>query len=377
MSRTVFILGAGASRESGGPLISDFLDIAYELRRKGLTGPDAQSFDLVFDAIAELQSIHSKSTLDLDNIEAVFAAFEMLNLFGKQLASFTEEQIQNLGPSIRRVIVRVLETQIRLPVTRSSGAGVKVEPPPPYQAFANLLMQMQSEDRDSVTVITFNYDLALDYAFHFLNVPVDYCLDSANRKGHVQIMKLHGSLNWARFAGNKAAVAWPLESFLSRHSWPLLTPGEPVPLLLASHLSDFKMGDESALPDPVIVPPTWNKTQYQNQIAPVWRRASLHLSAAENIFVMGYSLPETDPFFRYLYALGTLGKVPLKRFWVFDPNPTEEFRSRYEKLLGLRAKNRFRIFRMAFGEASVRFWRGGLSGFEDALSAGLLNDYII
>ena len=30
-----------------------------------------------------------------------------------------------------------------------------------------------------VAIITFNYDLALDYALHFFTVPVDYCLGTA------------------------------------------------------------------------------------------------------------------------------------------------------------------------------------------------------
>jgi hypothetical protein len=38
----------------------------------------------------------------------------------------------------------------------------------------------------------------------------------------------------------------------------------------------------------------------------VWRTAAQHLSEAEHIFIIGYSLPETDQFFRYLYGLGTV-----------------------------------------------------------------------
>ena len=32
------------------------------------------------------------------------------------------------------------------------------------------------------------------------------------------------------------------------------------------------------------------------------------------------SLPASDHFFRYLYALGTVGDLRLKRVWVFDPD---------------------------------------------------------
>lgn len=55
-----------------------------------------------------------------------------------------------------------------------------------------------------------------------------------------------------------------------------------------------------------------------------------------------YSLPSTDSFFRQLYALGTVGPIPLKRFWVFDIDPTRE--EVFRKLLGPGARERFRFF---------------------------------
>ncbi len=103
--------------------------------------------------------------------------------------------------------------------------------------------------------------------------------------------------------------------------------------------------------DPVIVPPTWNKTQHYHQISPVWRRAAQHLSEAEVIVVFGYSLPETDQFFRYLYAWGTVGDAILKCFLVVDPDPSGQVVSRFQSLLGPGAKNRFIHIKKKFGEA--------------------------
>ena len=68
----------------------------------------------------------------------------------------------------------------------------------------------------------------------------------------------------------------------------------------------------------MIVPPTWSKGEYHSQLTKVWSRAAAELSDAENIFVSGYSLTETDSFFRYLFALGSVGSARIKRFWVFD-----------------------------------------------------------
>jgi len=77
----VFILGAGASREAGGPLMGDFLDHAEELSHN--SDVDHEAFDLVFRGIKELQVVHSKAFLDINNVESVMAAFEMAKLFGR------------------------------------------------------------------------------------------------------------------------------------------------------------------------------------------------------------------------------------------------------------------------------------------------------
>src|SRR6267143_3383453 len=108
MSRTVFILGAGASKQAGGPLMAEFLDVAENLRRFRKSEISAEHFALVFRGRASLQSVHSKSTLDLDNIESVFAAFEMAALFNR-LGRSSGIDIPSLAPAIRRMIVSTLE----------------------------------------------------------------------------------------------------------------------------------------------------------------------------------------------------------------------------------------------------------------------------
>ena len=72
---------------------------------------------------------------------------------------------------------------------------------------------------------------------------------------------------------------------------------------------------------------------------------------AENLFIIGFSLPDTDIFFRYLFALCTVGETPLKKLWLFDPDKTHEVEKRYRKLLGPGAKSRFKPFQNTFEDA--------------------------
>ena len=62
-----------------------------------------------------------------------------------------------------------------------------------------------------------------------------------------------------------------------------------VHLKLASqlHTSGLTHCNETIDPVPVIVPPTWNKTDYNQALGHVWRRAARELSDAENIIVIG------------------------------------------------------------------------------------------
>lgn len=103
-----------------------------------------------------------------------------------------------------------------------------------------------------------------------------------------------------------------------------------------------------AATQPFIVPPTWNKAGKYESIQPVWRRAARELRDAENIIVIGYSIPETDQFFRYLYALGTIGSTRIKRFWVFDAHPSPALDERYRSMLGPLARRRYRLIGTPF-----------------------------
>jgi hypothetical protein len=99
----------------------------------------------------------------------------------------------------------------------------------------------------------------------------------------------------------------------------------------------------------VIVPPTWNKSEYHSGIGQAWRRAAAELATASTIIVCGYSLPESDSFIRYLYRPGTAGKTLLERFWVFDPSP--DVRGRFQSLLGPGTQARFEFRPKSFEDA--------------------------
>lgn len=123
----------------------------------------------------------------------------------------------------------------------------------------------------------------------------------------------------------------------------------PIGSQLCSYFQQF----ERVLvnPEPLIVPPSWNKADYHSALSDVWAAAAKHLSEAEQIFIIGYSLPETDSFFRHLYALGSVGNAPLRRIAVFDPDESGQVDARFKALLGPGAAARYEYHRRDFGDA--------------------------
>lgn len=334
MSKTVVILGAGASQDIGGPLMYDFLDHAESLLGTGVVDDAKTDFEVVFDGIHRLQATFAKSKFDIGNLEAVFVAFETAELLGR-LGDKTFG-VGKYSRALRRVIVRTLEEQIRFAV---EGDNSNVIGSRSYDRLAEFVKAQHSKENGSVSIITFNYDYALDYSMAVKGVPVNYGLDASSRVG-VDLLKLHGSLHWAKNSD---------QIFVAPIS-PMNAPGEKsIKLKLSTSALELASQPRPECDvETVIVPPSASKRHDQMRLHTVWRRAADALRDAEEIYISGYSLPATDEFFRYLFALGSISAKRLKRFIVFDKKAPPELDRRYKDLLGPMVLPRYGIVKLPF-----------------------------
>jgi hypothetical protein len=301
VSRYLFILGAGASKHTGAPLMADFLDKSRGLFAANRVSEYTEDLSRVFNAISKLQSVHSKSELDIVNLESVFSAFEMAELLDLPLFG------GDLVHSMRRLIAWTLDEAVRFEAKEG-----KIVSSPPYRNFASMIFGFAQGKGPppTCTVITFNYDLAVDLALHTAGLNPNYGL-AGDSEGAVNLFKLHGSVNWHRCKSCKRIVPEtipPLDRFVNTAT------------LQWSKLKQIlgvreECCGEALTGDSIIVPPSWNKAEYRSDLVKVWQHAAKELKGATSIVVCGYSLPETDSFFRYLYGLGTEGGEPLERFW--------------------------------------------------------------
>lgn len=350
MLRTVFVLGAGASADAGLPVMSDFLDRAEDFYNNGSFGDkEKRDFEAVSEAVHAVKGASYNSALDLNNIETVFSAVDMGRLIGR-FGVLTSEGINNLYSSIVRLIGATIDHSTRL---KLSGQDFKLTGT--YHKFINFLLEKFHSGNDwMASIITFNYDVALEYALHYKGIYPDYHLTDQSREESLALLKLHGSVNWSQSEDGNRISPINLSAFLSRVGF--VGAGKSRKLIVAEHIDKPRGENYKYSNKPVIIPPSWNKSEHYNSLRPVWRKAAEVLGNAQAIYVIGFSLPETDMFFKYLFALGTYTRSIIRRFWVFDPDVGVD--SRFKKMLapGLKDGTRYVFHDKKFIEA-LRFLR--------------------
>lgn len=275
----VIVLGAGASRPAGIPLIDEFLwegmqeaflekwDELEPLNEfwKQTRGLDLYSRPTVEDGVPYHSFDPENARLiNETNIEKVLEEAENLMRQGKLSQSIPE--------GIRQFIFRVISSRSNL-----SSLGVKT--------YGALIEREILTRNDQLTVISFNYDTILERVLlqnnrhtHFsymLPSPLKENFDSYERDhdGSFDYLKLHGSLNWLRCTScDKFTIRWYDTYRPHRGSCrKCQTPFESV-----------------------LVPPGTGKEGYLKPIQTIWDIAGEKISVAEEIIVIGYSFRPAD-----------------------------------------------------------------------------------
>lgn len=331
----------------------DFLDVASNLLRSNQVEDKRAEFEMVFAAIGSLQAVHSKAQLDLNNIESIFTVLELGKII-KRVPGLTEDEVPRAIAALKELIVKTLEVTVKFPMRVGNVIGV----PKPYEEFAGFISDLYENavPKQTASVISFNYDIAADLAMHHAGLGPDYVIEKApGRSINVPLLKLHGSLNWAVETSSRKIRPLHMENYLQNyHANQYGGTQSSISVPIGSQLKHYFATNQPITevhPEPVIVPPSWNKADYHLALTDVWAAAAKHLSEAEQIFVIGYSLPETDSFFRHLYALGSVGVSPLRRFAVYNPDSTGSTDARFQALLGPGAKARYEYHKSNFEQA--------------------------
>lgn len=350
----LFILGAGASAPGGCPCMADFFRRSEMLDAAGLLDGFRDDWNNVLSTKKYFLSNH-KTVAAADNLEWFFSTLDMGELV-QGLGRLTTADLADTRQSLIRLIAATLERTQRIDAAAVDGRLVRPSAPKGYRELASLIATLESaRPQHRFGVITFNYDLGLELALCAQGKKWHYPLTQLEDGGGIPIAKLHGSLNWLRDTNAKVtSVDLRLQEFTQSV---IEKPPEGAHVTFPSwdRMCDYAKRN-SLDPLPVIVPPSENKAGSRAILKNLWQAAGKLLERANVIVFIGYSMPDTDQFFKHFWSLGGYSESEWKHVVVIDRSG--ESIMRIQALLAGYARDRFKPFHgdACFGLSQLRAW---------------------
>lgn len=296
MEEVVYIIGAGFSAVAGLPVMSNFLEKAKDIY---LREPETYAhFKSVIDYINDLSFIKNYYSADLFNIEEILSIIEMAESVGGKdeigFKKFIKDTIEYYTPENIPVDPKQINHMNFLGtyvVPKSIGAFVLSLTNISYKAKRVLLDGYTTEQgfkieffkndsiRNIYSIITLNYDRVIESVFDFVDKHPSLKKNSDNlffeKETGLSLFKLHGSV------------------------------------------------------DTEIIPPTWNKILNDN-VKSQWEGAFEALKKAKHIRILGYSLPESDSYIKYLFKAAIAENKYLKTIDIICLDQSGSVEERYE-----------------------------------------------
>ena len=285
--KVVFILGAGFSKYAGAPLISEFFKSArdiYANNGEALENYEKDYFKTVLDYYKNLSPSRIKINFNIDNIENFFSILDMNLTYARESTHIKE--LTETRNALIYVILKTLDYYID---------NQRISD---YWGFIRNIFDRYND----YSFITFNYDLILERAFEMSSRKYDYCLD-INYKPDLfvaKLLKLHGSANWIMCENCKKIKELKYKAL--------------------NDLYNRKCPNCENFESPLLIPPTWNKRIVSEGLKNVWFNAFNELNEATYIVIIGYSLPDTDLYFRHFLTLALKDNLKLRKIIILDKN---------------------------------------------------------
>lgn len=319
MKKVVYFIGAGFSAPLGIPVMNDFY-----LKGRDLYFKNRERFEYFIDVIEDIENLSKVKNFfesDLYNIEEILSLLEMgIEMGGKNFKAkrtnfvkFISDVVDYFTPEIDTIKKKdpgLFEGEVY-----SKIFGIKDENKR-YSSFvaglfpitfttkelngifdANTLNFSISKNPEACySFITLNYDRVIENSIDFINnacprsMKLKYLRNSSSSESSgnnsIFLLKLHGSIE-----------------------------------------------------DKSIIPPTYNKNLQSEELTRAWQKAYQLLSEAEEIRIIGYSLPETDNNIRYLLKCSILESKNLKSLDVLCLDKNGEVKKKYDKFVKFKYYN--------------------------------------
>ncbi|WP_333871369.1 hypothetical protein [Desulforamulus putei] len=318
----VYVLGAGAAAAYTGSYLGETSPVAKNFFQKAMRvinihrikdryfGDEDLKFDHIFDFIKKFwgiprEQVH-RSNLDME---------EVLTLLNIEM----EEDI----PGRDRLLQAYEEYLLLMALTFDKILYGK--PCPHHRRIARSL-------KPGDTVISFNYELLMDYALHHLErndtrwhikdgygISCDHLTGSYDKRNlpagavaggsNVKLLKLHGSLNWLYCPQCGQLYAYEHRDARGQS---VIINGMANMIQCTTEYCCHRLSR-------VIIPPTLMKNYQSIPFIPeLWQQARQALQRASEIIVIGYSFPTTDFRSNWMFRKAMVDNKCLKKVTIVD-----------------------------------------------------------
>jgi len=322
--KRIFVLGAGASKADGLPMMNDLIEKCFLMHFGGkskhgdyfllgnISDPEKLNrFKNVFTLMDKWYKTSLVLTMDdyyknevsnpdlLTSNKSIINKKNLIEPFFSRLYSiaFENQKDDKISQDEAKKLFKDAEYFFYTPICKAQARSTEN-----YQKFVKFLSQNTNS-----TIISFNYDLLLEKAFAILktdlrSLPWNYCCTLYNKhkykfKGPYKYLKLHGSFNWLY---NRQENIFELND-------------------VSPKLHAIEQNYNSEINEIVLMPPKFKKDITLKCLKEVWDVAEQELLNADEVYFIGYSFPEADDGAFELFK-NTLGNRKLQKLVVVNPD---------------------------------------------------------
>lgn len=306
----VYILGAGFSAPLGIPVMSNFISKSKD---QYIKDPEKYSyFKEVFNKFEELYKVLNYFSSDLNNIEEILSIIEMdIYLKSSDLKFDRDNYLKYLCDVIK---FHTPSVELR-PINRNSRHEWK----------ETFLKDKKGEATSYIDFVAQLFDLEVSLKpENMIKNDFDILdLNSAKPKTLYSVVTLNYDTVLEDIC---ASIKKAYKCDIKFRRFPSGNPNEESFLPYLSKL-------HGCISDTSIVPPTWAKSIENEKIREAWALARSLLANATHIRILGYSLPFSDNYIKYLFKSASISWYNLKSIDILClDDELSSVKDRYSKL---------------------------------------------
>ena len=304
MNKTIYFLGAGFSKDAGGPVQNEMIKtiLSEEFNSVNCDRTTQKAYKQFIDFIKK-ELLIDQSNYENIALEDIFTPIDRCISEERALGHYTYKELIDLREKLHYLLAK----SIQFNVEKEGNNKHYIDS---FAKYVNNIAKRRIKDltEDNIAIITTNWDILLDNSLNNAIIRnkenpgvVDYCcninpLDNEDKelikpgliilgeKGYnIKYLKLHGSMNWLHCPYcQRLYVKFDKKTMFDKR--------------YCRHCNknlQLKKNDSIQLRGNLLLP-TFLKDIRNIQLQLIWQNAGIELSEASKIVFIGYSLPQAD-----------------------------------------------------------------------------------